>query len=139
MPIMIDAVASEANTYGHPFVGPGAEYTDVVLVDISDLTTAEVDAFGYLKPGVPFAKAGDLVGSGVPVYGVTLESIRLKHATVPPTDVSLAADTGTMQVAVGTHGVVNRDIMEDNLGRALTADEIAGFALAGSHIHLTRT
>lgn len=137
MPIMIEAVATEANTYGKPFVGPGAEYTDVVQVDISDLTTKEVDTFGYLKPGVPFAKAGDLVGSGIPVYGVSLESIRI--ITYTPTDALLAADTGTVAVAVGTVGVVNRDIMEDNLGRALTADEIAGFALAGSHVHLTRT
>jgi len=137
MPITIESTASEANTYGHPFVGPGAQYTDVVQVDISDLTLKECDVFGYLKPGVPFAKAGDLVGSGVPVYGVTLESIKIVTYTV--TDALLAADTGTVQVAVGTHGVVNRDIIEDNLGRALTADEIAGFALAGSHIHLTRT
>jgi hypothetical protein len=137
MPITIEAVATEANTYGHPFVGPGAEYTDVVQVDISDLTEDEVDTLGYLKPGVPLAKAGDLVGSGVAVYGVTLEAIRI--VTYTPTDALLAADTGTVAVAVGTVGVVNRDIMEDNLGRALTADEIAGFALAGSHIHLTRT
>jgi len=137
MPIMISSVA-EQGTYGHPFVGD-VLITDVVLVDISDLTTAEVDADGYLKPGVPFAKDGSTVGSGVPVYGVTIEPIRLTHATIPPTNVSLAADTGTMQVAVGTHGLINRDICEDNLGRALTADEIAGFALAGSNLHLTRT
>jgi hypothetical protein len=138
MPIGIKVLASEGVTYGAPFVGH-AHSTDVVLVDISDLTTAEVDADNMLKPGIPFAKDGSLVGSGVPVYGVTLEAVPLKHATDPATDVSLAADTGTMQVAVGTHGVVNRDVCEDNLGRALTADEIAGFALAGSNIHLTRT
>lgn len=138
MPISVASLASEANSYGHPFVGP-VDHTDVVVVDISDLTILEVDTLGYLKPGVPFVKAGDPVTAGLPVYGVTLEAIKLNHATVPPTDVSLAADTGTQQVALGTHGIVNRDICEDNLGRALTADEIAGFALAGSHIHLTRT
>lgn len=137
MPITIESVASEANTFGHPFVGPGAEYTDVVQVDISDLTLNEVTVDGYLKPGVPLSKAGDLVGAGVPVYGVTLESIKIVTYTV--TTALLTADTGTVPVAVGTVGVVNRDIIEDNLGRALTADEIAGFALAGSHIHLTRT
>jgi hypothetical protein len=138
MPISVSALATEANSYGKVFVGP-VDHTDVVVVDISDLTTKEVDSLGYIKPGVPFSKAGDLVGSTVPVYGVTPESIKLNHATIPPTDVSLAADTGTMQVAVGIAGLVNRDIMEDNLGRALTADEIAGFALAGCHVHLTRT
>lgn len=137
MPITIESTASEANTYGKPFVGPGAEYTDVVQLDISGFTLKEIDVYGYLKPGVPLSKAGILVGSSVPVYGVTLESIKIVSYTV--TDALLAADTGTVQVAVGTHGIVNRDIIEDNLGRALTSDEVLGFALAGSHIHLTRT
>lgn len=138
MPIMVSNPAAEANSYGNPLVGP-AEYRDVVVLDISDLTVDEVDPLNYVKPGVPLSKAGDLVGSGVPVYGVVMEATKLKHATSPATNVSLAADTGTMQIAVCTHGIVNRDIVEDNLGRALTADEIAGFALAGSNLHLTRT
>lgn len=112
--------------------------TDVVKVDISDLTTKEVDADGYLKPGVPFDKSGNTVGSGVAVWGVTIESLKIGHATIPPTDVSLAADTGTCMIAVG-FGLVNRDIAEDNLGRAYTADEIAGFDLAGSNCRITRT
>jgi hypothetical protein len=138
MPNRIASAASEANSYGHPFVGP-VEYRDLVLADVSDLTTNEVDALGYIKPGVPLDKSGNTVGAGVPVYGVTIEAIKTAHATIPPTNASLAADTGAFPIAVGTHGIVNRDIIEDNLGRALTADEIAGFALAGSHIHLTRT
>lgn len=112
--------------------------TDVVQVDISDLTTNEVDQNGYLKPGVPFDKSGNTVGSGVAVYGVTIEPIKLPHNTIPPTNTSLGADTGTCPVAVG-FGLVNRDIIEDNLGRALTSDEIAGFDLAGSNCRLTRT
>lgn len=138
MPFRVQATATEAAGYGHPFVGP-VHHTDTVFLDISDLTTAEVDPDGYVKPGLPLAKDGSTVGSGVFVYGVTIEPIKLVHATLPPTDVSLAADTATMAIVVGTHGVVNRDICEDNLGRALTADEIAGFALAGSTLHLSRT
>lgn len=139
MPITIEDVAAEASTYGHPFVGPGAQYTDVVKVDLSGLTIDEVDTKGYLKPGVPFRKTGVLVTSGIPVWGVTLEPIKLPLATVPPTNGTLATETADCFVAVGTVGIVNRDIIEDNLGRALTADEIAGFDLAGSQIHLTRT
>lgn len=135
MPITIEDVAAEANTYGHPFVGPGAQYTDTVKVDISALTTFEVDATGYLKPGVPFRKTGVLVTSGIPVYGVTLEPIKIAADNETAT---LSAATDCF-VALGTVGIVNRDIIEDNLGRALTADEIAGFDLAGSQIHLTRT
>ena len=129
-------IASTAGGLAHApvFVG-GPSHTDVVKVDISDLSTYEVDLDGYLKPGVPFAKDGNLVGNGVPVYGVTIEPIKI---TTTNTDAILDAETDCF-VAVGTHGVVNRDIIEDNLGRALTADEIAGFALAGSNLHLTRT
>jgi hypothetical protein len=139
MPIVIKSLASEGVTYGNPFFGK-ALATDTVVLDISDLTADyEVDADNMLKPGLPLAKDGSTIASGVPVYGVVLEAVPLKHATDPATNASLAADTGTMQVTVGTHGNVNRDIVEDNLGRALTADEIAGFALAGSNLHLSRT
>jgi hypothetical protein len=112
--------------------------TDVVKLDISDLTTKEVDPDGYIKPGVPLDKSGNTIGSGVAVWGTTIEAIKIPHATIPPTDVSLAADTGTCFITVG-FGLVNRDIAEDNLGRALTSDEIAGFDLAGSNCRLTRT
>lgn len=135
MPITVEDVASESNTYGKPFVGPGAQYTDVVKLDVSDMGSNEVDSGGYLKPGLPLAKDGNLIGSAVPVYGVTLESVKVATGN---TDAILDAATDCF-VTVGTVGVVNRDIMEDNLGRALTSDEIAGFDLAGSQIHLTRT
>lgn len=42
------------------FVGP-ANHTDVVRVDVSALSTNEVDADGYLKPSVPFRSNGTLV------------------------------------------------------------------------------
>ena len=135
MPITIEDIASESNTYGKPFVGPGAQYTDVVKLDISDMSSNEVDTNGYLKPGLPLAKDGNLITAAVPVYGVTLESIKVASGN---TDAILDAATDPF-ITVGTVGVVNRDICEDNLGRALTADEIAGFDVAGSQIHLTRT
>jgi len=108
--------------------------TDVVKVDLSDLTSNEVDADGYLKPGVPFAKNGELVGSAVPVWGVTIEAIKVAADGLEAT---LDAATDCF-IAVG-FGLVNRDIAEDNLGRAYTADEIAGFDLAGSNCRITRT
>lgn len=134
MPITIETPASEGNSYGHPFVGPGAQYTDVVKVDISALTTAEVDADGFLKPGLPLLKTGLPVTAG-PVYGVALEPIKIAADNAAGT---LAAAVDCF-VALGTHGIVNRDIIEDNLGRVLTAAEIAGFDLAPSTLKLTRT
>lgn len=108
--------------------------TDVVKVDISDLSSYEVDSDGYLKPGVPFMKDGNPVGSSGVVWGVTIEPIKI---TTGNTDTILDAETDCF-VTVG-FGLCNRDVMEDNLGRALTADEIAGFDLAGSNCRLTRT
>lgn len=136
MPLRIENTA-RGLAHSPVFVGE-IRGSDSVVLDISDLTTKEVDAAGYLKPGVPLSKAGDLVGNGVAVWGVTIEPIKIPHATIPPTDVSLAADTGTCPVVVG-FGLVNRDVAEDNLGRAYTADEIAGFDLAGSNCRITRT
>lgn len=132
MPI---GIAKTAGGLGHacPFVGEIAS-TDVVKVDISALTTFEVDSDGYLKPGVPFLKTGLLVTAGG-VYGVTIEAIKIATAN----DSSTLGAAVDCFVALGTIGTVNRDISEDNLGRAYTAAEIAGFDLAGSKLHLTRT
>lgn len=132
MPISIAATAGGL-THSPVFVGKILN-TDVVKVDISDLSDKEVDVDGYLKPGVPFAKDGNLVGSGVPVWGVTIEPIKIATGN---TDTILDAATDCF-VTVG-FGLVNRDIAEDNLGRALTSDEIAGFDLAGSNCRITRT
>lgn len=108
--------------------------TDVVKVDLSDLSDEEVDADGYIKPGVPLAKDGSIIGSGVPVWGVTIEAIKVASGG---TDAILDAATDCF-VTVG-FGLCNRDVMEDNLGRVLSADEIAGFDLAGSNCRITRT
>lgn len=128
---------SGTSAYAHPFVGPVLGLQQVV-VDVSALTIAEVDADGYLKPGVAFLKTGLPVTAGA-VYAVNPEAQFLHLATIPPTDISLAADTSTVPLGMGTIGEVNRDIAEDNMGRAYTAAELAGFDLAGSMIHLTRT
>lgn len=132
MPINIETT-SRGLAHSPVFVGQ-ITGTDVVKVDISDLSDKEVDPDGYLKPGVPFAKDGNLVGNAVPVWGVTIEPIKIATGN---TDAILDAATDCF-VTVG-FGLCNRDIMEDNLGRALTSDEIAGFDLAGSNCRLTRT
>jgi hypothetical protein len=137
MPLSVTKTTG-TTSYGHPFIGDVLGLQQVV-VDISELTTAEVDADGYLKPGVPFKKDGTLAdGSGF-IYAVNPEPQYIYHATIPPTDVSLAADTRTLPLGMGTIGEVNRDIIEDNLGRALTANELTAFDTAGSMIHVTNT
>lgn len=69
-------------------------------------------------------------GDSDKVYGVTVEATKL-------VDDNGASLTGTYAVVVTTAGLLNRDIVEDILGRALTATEIAGFA--GSPLQLTNT
>jgi hypothetical protein len=129
------AITTTAGGLSHSPVFVGEIWgTDSVKVDLSDLSDEEVDADGYLKPGVPLDKNGNIIGSGVPVWGVTIAAIKVASGG---TDAILDAATDCF-VAVG-FGLCNRDVMEDNLGRALSADEIAGFDLAGSNCRLTRT
>jgi hypothetical protein len=84
------------------------------LIDVSTLGAAD-DAEGFLPPGLPLTAAGDPVGAGEDAYGI-----------IGPEPVKmLAADHfGNMIMS----GILNRDTIEDNLGRALTADELAGIA-----------
>ena len=127
--------------YGRPFYG-ALNQTDHVKVVLSGLTTAEVDVDGYLKPGVPFRQDGTLVTAvSQIVWGVTPETIQLNVVT-PVTNATLAAEVTTTNfplVAVGTMGQVNRDIIEYNLGRALTANEISAFGAAGCTVKLSTT
>lgn len=118
--------------YGKPFIdGP----RDVlhVKVDLSALTTAEVDADGQLKAGVPLTIDGLLIGAAnTKRVGVTPNEVKIAE-----TNTGLAGIVNDLFVAVAFSGTCNRDSMEDNLGRALTANEIAGLDAAGSGIKLS--
>lgn len=136
MPLGIETTAG-GRTYANPFIG-AVEHPAQIKVDVSGLTTNEVDQFGYLKPGVPLAKTGILVGASPAfVYGMTFEAQKIVADN--PTNDSLAANTSDPIITINTVGHANRDVIEDNLGRALTADEIAGFDRAGSKIALSAT
>jgi hypothetical protein len=134
--VPLEITNTAGNTaYANPLLGP-INHVDHVKLDVSAMTTAEVDANGYLKPGVPLTQGGILVGVGAAVYGITFEPIKLPGRT---NNANLGTDTSDPLIAVVTHGLVNRDIGEDNLGRAYNANEIAGFAAAGSTLKLTST
>lgn len=238
MPLMVTEY--DAGTgYANPFVGP-CDQVAQIKIDLSDLNGDEVDTNGYLKPGVPFNRNGEMIGleasagtavgaavagntgngtmgtvtvsagakegvylltittaasnagtfvvedpDGITVgvgtvavafskgglaftladgatdfvvgdqftitvtttageneddrlFGMTFEAQRLPVVT-PTTTTTLNSETGDCFVTVCTHGLANRDIIEDNLGRALTAAELAAFEAAGSHIKLTST
>jgi len=205
--------------YGNPFVGP-IDHTAPAVVDLSDLTNKEIDARGYLKPGIPLTSAAALAaaltrstpdagtvttgnangvisavsgGWGAPAESITVTftttgataaftvegtvsgfiatgavgtpfaspiinfsiadgstdwevgdvvtfvvtagvSNRIFGVTIEPVKVADDNEAGTLaalstlKVILATIGQVNRDILEDNLGRALTAAEVAAFA-----------
>lgn len=146
MPASFGAATSSGTTYTCPTVGePGP--TLQVNVDMSALTagsTGEVDAYGFLKPGVVFDISSGLlipVASGQPCYGYVQHPIQLivgGSDTGVVTDTTLDAATD-QPITVCISGAINRDIGEDNMGRAYTADEIAGFNLAASLLRLTET
>lgn len=131
MPIIRTSISVAGSGYNSPFVGP-ADNPVMIPVLISGLTSAEVDAAGYIKPGVPLDKSGALVGSGVPVFGVTPEAVKVAQSNASG-DLTAA---GTVDLTVIVICAVNLHLIEANLGRALTTNEKAGFNLAGSTVKL---
>jgi len=131
VPIKITETILSSETYASAWLGP-VDHLVQVLIDVSALTNAEVDAAGWLKPGVPFTRAGVLVGASPAfVYGVTIEPTKI-HTD----NTTLAAVTTDVWVGLGVIGVIIQDMAESMLGRAYTANEIAGFDRAGSKIVL---
>jgi hypothetical protein len=117
-------------------VAVGATFANQIKFVINDGATdfAVGDAF-TITATLTGGGAASLLG-----YGVTVEEVDLRLAVVPPTNTTLASETGDCFVAVATSGLLNRDIVEDDLGRALTAAEIAGLTtLPGSRFQLTST
>jgi hypothetical protein len=143
MPISVTETTG-ADVYANVFIGP-VDHPVHAKIDVSALLIdgaqgSQVDAKGYLKPGTPFklvaGVAVPLAGTaGEYVYGVVIEATKIVPEN--PTNASLSAVTSDPFVALATHGLINRDILEDNLGRVLHANEVAAFAAAGSHLALT--
>lgn len=133
MPTIISKTAGDT-AYGSPFIG-AVQNVLHVKVDVSTLTSREVDADGYLKPGVPFALDGLLLGASN-----TKRVCMVVEATkIAPNNTGLASITNDPFVACATIATVNRDIIEDNLGGNLTTDEIAALNGVGSTIVLSLT
>lgn len=131
MPIRVNnAVTVGGSSVEPPWVGR-IDHTVSIPVPISGLTTAEVDENGYVKAGTPLLRTGALVTAGA-VYGCVYENTKVG----PSNSVADRAAAGSPQITVVLIGAVNRAVLEDNLGRVLTAAEIAGFAAAGCLIKL---
>lgn len=138
MPMKISSVASAGEAHPNPFVGP-VNHTYAVPVDVSGLTSREVDANGYLKPGVLFKIAGGLLVLADATVGEYIAGAVVEAVKVHTDNTTLAGVTADVEVAIATFCLLNRDILEDSLGAALTADELAAIAAAGSHVAITPT
>jgi hypothetical protein len=143
MPLIFGTATTSTTTYANPFVGDPQMPVQLKL-DMSAMDIATVTLYGVLPAGTPLAVSSGLlvpVGSSSQTYGVTAEAIQLDvggAATGAVTNTTL--DNATDQpITVYCGGTVNRDCAEDNLGRAYSADEIAGFNIAGSQLRLTET
>lgn len=131
MPMRVKDTADAGEVHANPFVGP-IDHPIAIRVDVSTLTDAEVDDYGYLRPGTPLTRAGTLPGVDEFVFGCVIEGAKVADDNVAAT-LAAAED---VDVAVTVIGAVNRAILEDNLGRVLTANEIAAFDAAGSKVAL---
>lgn len=133
MPMRREVISNGgAMTYISPWLGP-VDHPFQLLVDLSSLTSDEIDAKGWLKPGVAFTKAGILVGASPAfVFGVTFEPVKVADDNAAGTIAALA----DAWVGVGCIGMIVQDWAKYNLGRDYSANEIAGFDRAGSKIVL---
>lgn len=131
MPMSRRVLTTGGKIHGRPVHGI-AEYVAQRAVNVAALTTFEVDADGFLIPGVVFDSAGALVATGIATYGVVMEPIKVALSNAAG-DLTAA---GVVQVGLLLIGMVNRKIAEDNMGRVYTSFELAGFNLAGSKLIL---
>lgn len=122
MPISITSTAGGLG-YVDIRVGGGVHGIHQGFLDVSTLTSAD-DAEGYLPPGLPIAVDGTPIGSSEAVYGIIGPE---------PVKMGSADHFGNMIFS----GTLNRNAIEDNLGRVLSADELAGMPSAITLIYQT--
>src|SRR4051812_29926285 len=122
MPLKNTPMTTAGKVYGRPFDGPTPHFAQGVI-DVTTLTTDYVDTTGYIKPGVPLRLVsagvfGPITAAAQIIYGITPEAIKVAAGSDAA---SLAAASTTFPIGIVTRCQVRRGIIEDNLGRALTA------------------
>lgn len=117
MPMQVTNTSSKGTSYSDIRVGECQVHQ--VKLDVSGLT-GEDDANGTLPVGLPITSAGIPVAAGTDVIA----------GIIGPEPVHLEAADHFGNIIIS--GNLNRDAIEDNLGRALTANELAAIALVGA-------
>lgn len=125
MPISVTNTGTGGPLYGPITVGPQG-LTHQVKVDVSELEAA-VDDDGYLPVGLPID-----AHTGAPVVAADPDA-----EPDPIVGTQMIAVIGPEAVKMGSadhfanaifNGGLNQDAIEDNIGRALSATELALFA-----------
>lgn len=116
MPISVTTTAGGTG-YVDIRVG-GSHNIHQALIDVSNIA-ADIDDDGYIPPGLPLQAAGTLVSGADQVVAFV----------VGPEAVQAGAADHMANVFLD--GALNRDAIEDNIGRALSANEVAALAAGG--------
>lgn len=117
MPISVETTAGGTG-YVDIRVGEGHGIHQALL----DVAALAADADGYYPPGQPILASGAPVTQGV-------DTAEVAHAVIGPEPVKEGAANHFGNVILD--GTLNRDAIEDNLGRALTANELSALADGG--------
>jgi len=117
MPISFSSTAAKGRSYSDIRIGECQVHQ--VLLDVSGLTSAD-DADGVLPVGLPITTAGIPVAAGTDVIAGLIGP--------EPVPIGTADVFGNIFMS----GNFNRDAIEDNLGRTLSANELAAIALVGA-------
>lgn len=114
MPMHFGTTAARGRAYVDIRVGECQVHQG--LIDVSTLT-GEVDADGYLPPGLPIRLTGaPVTGDTDPILGVIGPE---------PVKVQSADHFGNVIIS----GNLNKNAIEDNMGAALDSHELAALAL----------
>jgi hypothetical protein len=137
MPVFITKTAGGtgyANPFVHTPIDPAHVKVDVSALSADTGSGGQVDAYGYIKPGTILKSDGTPIsGASQVAWGVVFEPTQIP-GEVDNSDLAGAQD---FLVTVGTGGLLNRDIVEDMLGRAITANELS--ALDAGNFKYTTT
>lgn len=123
-------------TYSPVHIGPADDVLSALL-DVSELGSDQVDEKGFIIPGAVLKLSGNKL---VPVDGTSDEG-QVTRVVLYPVKIADDNESGTLDAADDVDvvtlviGTLDRGIMEDNLGRSLSANEIT--ALTESRMVLT--
>jgi hypothetical protein len=122
--------------YHNVFIGR-VDHPSHVKLAAGAFTVDTVDSDGWLKPGIPLTKVGVLpIDATTLIYGCTIEEMKVGDGN--SVDQLAAAAARGLFAVVNTIGLVNRDLLETNLGRALSAGELLAFG-ASPNMQLTKS